>query len=318
MIDTYGRKIHYARISITDLCNLRCRYCMPEEGVTKKDCGEILRIEDFVEISKALLELGIDKLRISGGEPLVRHGALTLMQEIGKIKGLKDFAITTNGLLLPMYANELRDAGVRRINISLDTLDEQKYRAITRGGDLSRALAGIDAARSAGFDRIKINVVLMKGFNDDEISRFVELTRDNPIDVRFIELMPFEGQQEFAYGKYISAEAVPELCSELQEEPRDDPSSPARYYRLPGAKGRVGLIEPMSHKFCHACNRIRITADGHILSCLHSRSEIDLKPALGDREAIKNLILQAVSIKPMTHRLSEGELMVRDMGHIGG
>ena len=318
MIDTYGRRIHYARISITDLCNLRCRYCMPEEGVTKKDCGEILRVEDFVEISKALLELGIDKIRISGGEPLVRHGMLTMMQEIGKISGLKDFAVTTNGLLLPRYAKELRNAGVRRVNISLDTLDAERYRTITRGGDLKRALAGIDAARSVGFERIKINVVLMKGFNDDEISRFVEFTRDNPIDVRFIELMPFEGQQEFAYGKYMSADAVPELCSELREEPRDDPSSPARYYRLPGGKGRVGLIEPMSHTFCHKCNRIRITADGHILSCLHSRSEIDLKPALGDREAMKTLIMQAVSNKPMTHRLSQGELMERDMGQIGG
>ncbi len=318
MIDTYGRRIHYARISITDLCNLRCRYCMPEEGVTKKDCGEILRIEDFIEISKALLELGIDKLRISGGEPLVRHGMLTMMQEIGKITGLKDFAVTTNGLLLPRCAKELRNAGVRRVNISLDTLDEEKYRAITRGGDLNRALAGIDAARSAGFERIKINVVLMKGFNDDEISPFVEFTRDNPIDVRFIELMPFEGQQEFAYGKYMSADAVPELCNELREEPQDDPSSPARYYRLPGGKGRVGLIEPMSHTFCHTCNRIRITADGHILSCLHSRSEIDLKPALHDREAMKTLILKAVANKPMTHRLSQGELMERDMGQIGG
>ena len=318
MIDTYGRRIHYARISITDLCNLRCRYCMPEEGVTKKDCGEILRIEDFVEISKALLELGIDKIRISGGEPLVRHGMLTMMQEIGKISGLKDFAVTTNGLLLPRYAKELRNAGVHRVNISLDTLDAERYRTITRGGDLKRALAGIDAARSVGFERIKINVVLMKGFNDDEISRFVEFTRDNPIDVRFIELMPFEGQQEFAYGKYMSADAVPELCSELREEQRDDPSSPARYYRLPGGKGRVGLIEPMSHTFCHKCNRIRITADGHILSCLHSRSEIDLKPALGDREAMKTLIMQAVSDKPMTHRLSQGELMERDMGQIGG
>ncbi|MFA7659756.1 MAG: GTP 3',8-cyclase MoaA [Anaerovoracaceae bacterium] len=318
MIDTYGRRIHYARISITDLCNLRCQYCMPEEGVTKKDCGEILRIEDFVEISKALLELGIDKIRVSGGEPLVRHGMLTMMREIGKISGLKDFAVTTNGLLLPRYAKELRNAGVRRVNISLDTLDEERYRTITRGGDLKRALAGIDAARSVGFDRIKINVVLMKGFNDDEISRFVEFTRDNPIDVRFIELMPFEGQQEFAYGKYMSADAVPKLCNELREEPRDDPSSPARYYRLPGGKGLVGLIEPMSHTFCHKCNRIRITADGHILSCLHSRSEIDLKPALGDREAMKTLIMQAVSNKPMTHRLSQGELMERDMGQIGG
>lgn len=291
---------------------------MPEEGVTKKDCGEILRIEDFVEIAKAVVALGIDKIRISGGEPLVRRGVLTLIRQIGEIEGIKDFAITTNGILLPRYAQALRDAGVRRVNISLDTFDAEKYRTITRGGDLNKALAGISAALEADFDRVKINVVLMKDFNDDEISRFVEITGDKPIDVRFIELMPFVGQQEFAYGSYLSGNAVLEVCRDLREEPRDDPSSPARYYRLPGAKGRVGLIEPMSHQFCNQCNRIRITADGHILSCLHSKNEIDLKPALGNRDALKTLILQAVSEKPMTHRLSEGELMERDMGKIGG
>lgn len=291
---------------------------MPEEGVEKKACGEILRIEDFIEIAKVVVTLGIDKIRISGGEPLVRRGVLTLMREIGNIEGLKDFAITTNGILLPRYAQALRDAGVRRVNISLDTFDAEKYRTITRGGDLNKALAGISAALEADFDRVKINVVLMKDFNDDEISRFVEITGDKPIDVRFIELMPFVGQQEFAYGSYLSGNAVLEVCRDLREEPRDDPSSPARYYRLPGAKGRVGLIEPMSHQFCNQCNRIRITADGHILSCLHSKNEIDLKPALGNRDALKTLILQAVSEKPMTHRLSEGELMERDMGKIGG
>ncbi len=318
MIDSYGRRIHYARISITDLCNLRCRYCMPEEGVTKKHCGEILRLEDFTEIARAVVGLGIDKIRISGGEPLVRRGVLTLLREIGKIEGLNDFAITTNGLLLPRYAGELKEAGVGRVNISLDTFDEEKYRSITRGGELEQALDGIRAAEEAGFERIKINVVLMKGFNDDEIPRFAELTKEKPIDVRFIELMPFSGQQEFAYGKYLPGSAVLEACAGLMEEPRDDPSSPARYYRFSGAKGRVGLIEPMSCLFCDQCNRIRITSDGHILSCLHSREEIDLKPALGDPAALRGLILQAVSEKPMTHHLSEGRLMERDMGKIGG
>jgi cyclic pyranopterin phosphate synthase len=240
------------------------------------------------------------------------------MEEIGKIDGIKDFAITTNGVLLPKYAQALREAGVRRVNISLDTFDAEKYRMITRGGDINNVLKGISAAFEAGFHRIKINVVLIKGFNDDEIPRFVELTRDEPIDVRFIELMPFDSQQNFAYGRYLSGNAVLEMCSDLQEEPRDDPSSPARYYRLPGAKGRVGLIEPMSHGFCGQCNRIRITADGHILSCLHSKNEIDLKPALGNRDALKTLILRAVSEKPMTHRLSEGELSERAMNNIGG
>lgn len=318
MIDTYGRRIHYARISITDLCNLRCRYCMPEKGVTKKDCGEILRIEDFVEIAGALVSTGIDKIRISGGEPLVRHGVLTLIKKIGEINGIRDYAITTNGILLPKYAKDLKDAGIKRVNISLDTFDKEKYKHITRGGNLDDALYGIETAIEAGFNRVKINVVLMKEFNDDEINKFVEMTKDRPIDVRFIEMMPFTGQQGFALGKYLPGDAVLEACKDLVEEERDDPSSPARYYRLPGALGRVGLIEPMSHKFCHMCNRIRITSDGHILSCLHSRNEIDLKPALGDEEALKELILSAISNKPLNHHLSEGEFMERDMGKIGG
>ncbi|GAB1475686.1 GTP 3',8-cyclase MoaA [Bacillota bacterium] len=318
MIDSYGRRIHYARISITDLCNLRCRYCMPEEGVTKKDCGEILRLEDFLEIARAVVGVGIDKIRISGGEPLVRHGVLTLIQKIGEIPGLKDYAITTNGLLLPKYAKDLRRAGIKRVNISLDTFDERKYSLITRGGDLGRALEGIEAALDAGFEKVKINVVLMKGFNDDEIGRFTDITRDRPIDVRFIELMPFAGQQEFAKGKYLSGTAVLDACEGLIEEERDDPSSPARYYRFSGARGRVGLIEPMSHRFCNQCNRIRITADGHILSCLHSRDEVDLKPALGDEEALRDVILSSISKKPMSHHLTEGQLMERDMGKIGG
>ena len=318
MIDSYGRRIHYARISITDLCNLRCRYCMPEEGVTKKDCGEILRIEDFVEIARVVVGIGIDKIRISGGEPLVRHGVLTLIQMIGEIPGLKDYAITTNGLLLPKYAKDLRKAGIKRVNISLDTFDEEKYRLITRGGELKRALSGIEAAMEAGFEKVKINAVLVKGFNDDEISSFTEITKDRPIDVRFIELMPFAGQQEFANGRYLSGTAVLDACKGLIEEERDDPSSPARYFRFPGAQGRVGLIEPMSHKFCGQCNRIRITADGHVLSCLHSRNEVDLKPALGDEKALRDMILSAITKKPMRHHLTEGQLMERDMGKIGG
>lgn len=318
MIDSYGRRIHYARISITDLCNLRCRYCMPEEGVTKKDCGEILRIEDFIEIAGALVSMGIDKIRITGGEPLVRHGVITLIREIGKIEGIRDFAITTNGLLLPRYAQDLKDAGLKRVNISLDTFDSAKYSNITRGGKLDSAIDGIVAALEAGFERVKLNVVLIKGFNDDEIPEFVELTKTNPIDVRFIELMPFSGQQEFALGKYMSGDKILEIYDDLLEEPRDDPSSPARYYRLPGAEGRVGIIEPLSHRFCSECNRIRITADGHALGCLHSRSEIDLKPALGNGEALKETILRAVSEKPMNHRLDDGMLMDRDMGKIGG
>ncbi len=317
MIDNYSRKIHYARISITDLCNLRCRYCMPEAGVTKKDCGEILRIEDFIFIAKALISLGIDKIRLTGGEPLVRRGVITLVKAIGSMPGLRDFAITTNGILLPEYAKDLYNAGMKRANISVDTLKKDKYRDITRGGNLEDVLAGIKAALDVGF-KVKINVVLMKGFNEDEISDFIDITRDKPVDVRFIELMPFAGQQDFAYGKFIPGSEILHRHNDLIPVPGNDPSAPANYYKLPEAVGRVGLIEPLSHRFCSQCNRLRITADGHILSCLHSKKEIDLKDALHDFEMLKSLIIQSVREKPMSHHLDEGELMERDMGNIGG
>ncbi len=317
MIDNHGRKIHYARISITDLCNLRCRYCMPETGVTKKDCGEILRIEDFIIISKALIDLGIDKIRLTGGEPLVRRGIVTLAKAIGSMPGLKDFAITTNGILLPNYAKDLYNAGMKRANISVDTLKKDRYRDITRGGDLEAALAGIEAALDAGF-KVKINVVLMKGFNEDEISDFIDITRDRPIDVRFIELMPFTGQQNFAYGKFLPGSEILRRHQDLMPMERDDPSAPASYYQLPGAIGRVGLIEPLSHRFCSQCNRLRVTADGHILSCLHSKNEIDLKSALHDFDLLKSVIRQSVREKPISHHLAEGVLVERDMGNIGG
>ena len=318
MIDNHGRKIHYARISITDRCNLRCKYCMPEEGVTKKECGEILRVEEFVSIAKALIELGIDKIRLTGGEPLVRKGLLDLTEQIGRLPGLKDFSLTTNGILLPLYAQSLKETGIRRINISMDTLDSEKYREITRGGVLGQAFMGLDTALDLGFDQVKVNSVLIKGFNDHEIRDFVMMTMDRPIDVRFIELMPFEGQQEFALGKFISGLEVLKRCPELVPEKSDDLSAPAKYYRIPGAKGRVGLIEPMSHLFCDHCNRIRITADGCALPCLHSRQEFDLKPVISDPNALQAAIVEAISAKPMTHKLGEGELMERDMGKIGG
>ncbi|MDD2216007.1 MAG: radical SAM protein, partial [Eubacteriales bacterium] len=281
-------------------------------------CGEILRIEDFILIARALVELGIDKIRLSGGEPLVRRGVITLAREIGSIEGLKDFAVTTNGILLPQLSKDLWEAGVKRVNISLDTLNEEKYRFITRGGDLKQALDGLDTSLETGFEQVKINVVLMKNFNENEIEEFVKMTLERPIDVRFIELMPFKGQQVFAYGRYLPGSEVLNRCKTLKPIESDDLSAPAKYYRLPGAIGRVGLIEPLSHKFCSRCNRLRITADGKILSCLHSQRELDLRGALHNRDELKSVILQSVMEKPKTHHLSEGQLMERDMGKIGG
>ncbi|NLP29777.1 MAG: GTP 3',8-cyclase MoaA [Clostridiales bacterium] len=318
MKDSFGREIKYARISITDLCNLRCKYCMPEEGIRKKACSEILNIEDYVIIAKALVDLGIEKIRITGGEPLVRKGLLSLVRQIGAIEGLKNLAITTNGILLPKYGEELYKAGIKNVNISLDSLDPEKYKDITRGGNLSDVLAGIENSIELGFEKVKINVVLIQDFNDDEIEKFVRLTEKKPIDVRFIELMPFKGQHELALGKYLPGDVVLEKVPDLQAIDDEDSSSPARYYKLEGALGRVGLINPLSHKFCDRCNRLRITADGFILSCLHSRKEIDLKGSLDDPDKLKELILKSINEKPLSHNLEKGELMDRDMINIGG
>lgn len=318
MIDSCGRKINYARISITDRCNLRCKYCMPEEGITKKDCGDILRIEDYVSISKALMDLGVDKIRLSGGEPLVRSGVVKLVKELAGLPGLKDLAMTTNGILLARYGEDLKVAGLNRVNISIDTLDPITYRDLTRGGDLSQPLEGFQTALQLGFDRVKINVVLMKGINDNEIEDFVAMTMKYPVDVRFIELMPFVGQQDIAIGSFLPGDVVLERCKDLVPVKAEDPSAPAKYYQLPGARGKVGLIEPLSHLFCSNCNRLRITADGHLLTCLHSREEVDLRGSLSNHEELKDLIQNAINDKPSTHQLHEGFLMERDMGKIGG
>jgi cyclic pyranopterin phosphate synthase len=318
MIDNFGRKINYLRLSATDLCNLRCKYCMPTEGITKKDCNNILRIEDFVKIAQTAVDLGIDKIRISGGEPLVRRGIIALIEQISAIDGVFDLAMTTNGILLPKYAKALKDAGLKRLNISLDSFNKEKYQDITRGGSLKNALKGIEAAKQAKFQKIKINVVLIKGFNDDEISDFVEFTRDNEIDVRFIEMMPFEGQRHFAEGSFIPAGEVLKRHPELVSVDAESKSSSAKYYRLPGALGKVGLIEPMSCKFCDNCNRIRVTADGRLLSCLHSADEVDLTSALGDAQQLKDLIAQSIVNKPEFHHLRDGIYRERDMGKIGG
>ena len=317
MLDSYQRKINYARFSITDLCNLRCLYCMPEEGVTKQNCGDILRIEDIITIARVLVEMGVDKIRLTGGEPLVRKGLLTLVEELGSWQELKDLSLTTNGLLLPRLSEDLKRAGLKRVNISLDTLDPEKYAYITRVGALDKVLDGIDTALSV-FDKVKLNTVLIKDFNDDEIESFVDLTWRLPVDVRFIELMPFQGQSEFAFGTYLSGDEVLRRCPNLKPVVADDPSAPANLYAYEGALGRVGIIRPMSCKFCENCNRIRISADGELLTCLHACEEVNLRPYLQDKEALRQVITEAITKKPKEHHLMEGQLQERDMGKIGG
>jgi cyclic pyranopterin phosphate synthase len=317
MIDAYDRKINYLRISVTDLCNLRCQYCMPESGVLKKQHEDILTVEEIETIVRASAELGITKVRITGGEPLVRKGILEICKKIGAIEGLKEICLTTNGILLGDMAKELKQAGVTRVNISLDTLDPVKFKQITRCGEFADVIRGIDASREAGLLPLKINTVLIGGFNEDEISDMVELTRHEEIDVRFIELMPIGESAGWDSNCFIPASRV------LEKEPRLEPvlsegAGVETLYRMPGYKGRVGLINPLSHPFCPQCNRIRVTADGKLKTCLHSAEEIKMKGL--SAEAIKERIESAVMNKPLRHYLNESTKSesIRNMSQIGG
>lgn len=318
MKDSYGRNINYLRISVTDLCNLRCKYCIPKDGIEKIDCSEVLTFEEIEQITKTFVELGVKKVRITGGEPLVRKDVLNLIKKIGSISGIEDFAITTNGILLREYAKELKEAGVNRLNISLDTLDPKKYKDITRGGDLKKVIDGMGEALKLGIYPIKINVVLAKGFNDDEIEKLVTLTKNNKIEVRFIELMPIGQCKEWSLEKFIPNTIVLDKVKELKEVSREDESSPAKYYKLPNSKGKIGLISPISCKFCEKCNRVRLTCDGKLKLCLHSNEELDLKTPLRNGQDIKELIINEINKKPETHNLEDGEYTGRNMVEIGG
>ncbi|WP_010295093.1 GTP 3',8-cyclase MoaA [Clostridium senegalense] len=318
MIDSFGRNINYLRISVTDLCNLRCKYCIPEQGINKIDNKEILTLEEIEEITKIFVELGVTKVRITGGEPLVRKNVLKLIKNIGSIEKIKDFSITTNGTLLEDFIEELKAFGVNRLNISLDTFNEDKYKYITRGGELQKVLNGIEKAKQMGISPIKFNVVLVKGFNDDEIKDFVNLTIDEDVHVRFIELMPIGQCKNWSLGKFISNETILSKVKGLEEDKSEDISSPAKYYKLPNAKGKVGLISSISCNFCKDCNRIRLTCDGKLKLCLHSDEEIDLKNPLRNGEDVKQIIINAINKKPQRHNLEDGEYINRNMVAIGG
>lgn len=317
MIDNYGRVIDYMRISVTELCNLRCRYCMPEDGIVKRAHDEMMTAEETIDAVKAAVSLGIKKIRITGGEPLVKRGIVKLCDAISAIEGVEELCITTNGTLLPKFGKELREAGVSRVNISLDTLDPDKYREITRVGELSEALTGIDAAFEAGFDNIKINNVLMGGFNDDEIGDFVRLTVDRPIEVRFIELMPIGGGMDFDRSGFISCQQVLSKVPEL--EPLEHSEGVAVLYRLPGAEGRVGLIRPISCEFCGDCNKIRLTSDGMLKPCLHSDAELCIKGLHLDEmtEVMKKAVLQKPEMRDALDADNPSHAG-RNMNSIGG
>ncbi|MBQ3285983.1 MAG: GTP 3',8-cyclase MoaA [Ruminococcus sp.] len=314
MQDSYGRKIEYLRLSVTDLCNYRCIYCMPEEGVCKKAHSDILSIEEMTEIVRAAHALGIKKIRLTGGEPLVRRGIITLCENIKAIDPEIELGITTNGSLLAPMAKDLKAAGVDRLNISLDSLDPETFRTITRGGDLQDVLNGIRAAQAAGFDNIKINAVLLKGINEKDILDLIRLTKDETIHVRFIELMPLGVAKHWNSDRFISTEAIEKHMINADLIKID---GVARVYRLPGHKGTVGLICPMSNSFCPTCNKIRVTADGKLKPCLHSDQEIDLRGLHG--EALTQAIRDGITQKPESHHFGAADAATeRFMNEIGG
>ena len=316
MKDLFQRNITYLRLSVVERCNLRCRYCMPEEGICKKSHADMLTEDEMIAAVETAAALGINKLRITGGEPLVKKNIVSICHRAAAVPGIREVCLTTNGILLPQMATALREAGVDRINISLDTLDAEKYAYITRRGTLSEAIAGLEAALNAGFEKVKINVVLIGGFNDDEIPALAELTKKYPIDVRFIELMPMT-EGEFGPQAYIPCKAVLERLPEAVPVAAD--GGVAELYRLPGALGNIGLISPVSNHFCASCNRLRLTADGKLKPCLHSAEEINIKGL--DRDEMARQFQLAISRKPKQHdplSAQEHSQAGRTMNAIGG
>ncbi len=323
LVDKYGRHISYVRLSITDRCDFRCTYCMTEE-MTFLPRDAVMSLEECLALAKAFVGLGVSKLRITGGEPLVRKNVMWLIERLGALSGLDNLVLTTNGSQLDRFAAPLHAAGVKRLNISLDTLDAERFRNITRIGSLEKVLQGIDAARAAGFRRTKLNVVMMRGVNDDEFSDLVAFAVANELDISFIEEMPL-GQIAGRSNTYISSEDTREVLSQRFElaPSTEDSGGPARYWRIPGSESRIGFISPHSHNFCDTCNRVRITAKGELYPCLGQNDAMNLLPILrtGDEDALRQAIVDSMGIKPFGHDFTQqmdAPQVVRFMSMTGG
>jgi cyclic pyranopterin phosphate synthase len=326
LVDRFNRPITYLRISVTDRCNLRCVYCMPESGLPWIPKPDILTYEEIAQIVEAGASVGLRSIRLTGGEPLLRRDLVRLVDMLARIPGIDDIALSTNGLLLAERAAELRDAGLRRVNISLDTLREDRFFAIARRDGLDRVIAGIDAAIDVGLRPIKLNCVVMRGQNDDEVLAFAELTRKREIYVRFIELMPVAENLDMQTDAYISAA---EILKRVEESgallPVDGPggNGPARYFAFPGALGAVGVISPLSHDYCERCNRVRLSADGRLRLCLFGDHHIDLRAPVrsgASRDEMAAIFSGAMLIKPERHHLDIGKTAsaMRAFSEIGG
>lgn len=326
LIDNFGRHVTYVRISVTDRCDFRCVYCMSED-MTFVPRAKVLTLEELAQISAAFVELGVERIRITGGEPLVRRNVVKLMGDIAALDGLQELTLTTNGSQLSRLANEIRAAGVRRLNISLDSLDPELFRRVTRTGDLEQVLNGIDAARAAGFDKIKINAVILKNRNHQEVIPLVEYASTRGLDITFIEEMPLGeiGDHDRAEAYYSSDEIRRDLATRYTLlATTETTGGPARYFTLSETDTKVGFISPHSHNFCDTCNRIRLTAEGRLLLCLGQEHSVDLRAIVrshpGNIERLKEAIRQSMAIKPRGHdfNLAEKPIIFRHMSATGG
>lgn len=330
LTDKFGRVHDYLRISLTDKCNLRCVYCMPTEGMHFMDNDKHLSFDEIEAVVRVAAKLGVRRLRLTGGEPLVRPNAVELIKRLGAIPGIEDIALTTNGIFLANKAEALREAGVTRVNISLDSLRQERFAQITRGGDVRKVLESLEASVRVGFHPVKLNVVLMNGFNHDEIDDFLQISAERDIHVRFIEYMPIGHDDAGWRERYLPLDSVMKRCEALgiTPEPVGEVfgNGPAEYFRLPGAKGSFGLIHPVSDHFCSNCNRLRLTADGNLKPCLFWQDEFNVRKAIGDEQALENLFLRALDAKPENHEMAKvlfGEELsheptIRRMSQIGG
>lgn len=326
MLDRYGRKIDYLRISVTDRCNLRCRYCMPETGVEDIGHSHVLSFEQILRVVKIASGMGIRKVRLTGGEPLVRKNIVWLIRQISRIPKIKDIGLTTNGTLFAAMAEELQAAGLTRVNFSLDTLRQETFHYITRRGQLQDVLQAINKALRMGMAPVKINVVVMRGINDREIPEFVQMAYELPLQVRFIEFMPIGNLPFFQPQRLMTVDAMKDIIDknyDLYLDTASQSSGPAVCYRLRGGRGSIGFISPLSHQFCSGCSRLRLTADGQLRGCLFAKNEISLKMLLQNNassEIIAALLQKTIWEKPAHHQFSTGwgEDNCRKMYQIGG
>ena len=327
--DGHERVHDYMRISVTDRCNLRCTYCMPEEGMPFMPQEQLLTNEEIIEVARVAAKLGVRKIRLTGGEPLVRPDIEQLVSGIAAISGIEDLSMTTNGLLLGNMAERLKRAGLSRVNISIDSLRPERYAHITRGGNLHKVLQAIERSLQVGFEPVKLNVVLMKDFNEDEFDDFLRLTLERELSVRFIEYMPIGGRQRDWKHNYMSLEERRTASAiGIQAEAIGKPANggPAEYYRLPGAKGTFGLIHPVSDHFCETCNRLRLTADGCLKPCLYWSDEFNIRTYIGDEDKLAEAMLRSLDHKPISHEMANelyGQMLShtptkRTMSQIGG